>query len=127
MIEQKVRKMQKCPFFDMCGGCAYDFTTPAYRAQKSLCLPKTKFTDKPIWGQPGTRRRAEFAFVDRAAFRAFPFDVAQRRDLFCLFDQCRLGGGSAGHLEKDVPVLCHGEEMRRGEGGKQCRPVGTCL
>ncbi len=54
--------MKKCPFFDMCGGCGFDFTSPTYRAQKLSHLPKIEFTADPIWGAPGARRRAEFAF-----------------------------------------------------------------
>ena len=56
--------MTKCPFFDLCGGCQYDFTDADYRAKKSGVLPKINFTDDAIWGMPGTRRRADFAFTD---------------------------------------------------------------
>lgn len=56
--------MKKCPFFDICGGCSYDFTSDTYRKEKITHLPKIKFTGNPIWGMPGTRRRAEFAFTD---------------------------------------------------------------
>ena len=56
--------MKKCPFFDICGGCSFDFASPDYRAKKSDVLPKLKYTDKPIWNRAGTRRRAEFSFID---------------------------------------------------------------
>lgn len=61
---QKGIYMAKCPFFNVCGGCKFDFADDDYRAQKSKDLPKIKFTDNPIWGVPGTRRRADFAFTD---------------------------------------------------------------
>ena len=57
-------EMKKCPFFDVCGGCKYDFTEPQYKQQKLKDLPKIVFTDDAIWGKPRTRRRADFAFVD---------------------------------------------------------------
>ena len=57
--------MTKCPFFNICGGCAYDFSDEKkYRSEKLANLPKIKFTNDAIWGLPGTRRRADFAFVD---------------------------------------------------------------
>lgn len=56
--------MAKCPFFDLCGGCVYDFTDAKYRENKTALLPQIQFTDTPIWGKPGTRRRADFAFID---------------------------------------------------------------
>ncbi len=56
--------MKKCPFFDICGGCSYDFTAAEYMLQKKSALPKIHFTSDPIWGTAGTRRRADFAFVD---------------------------------------------------------------
>ena len=56
--------MAKCPFFDLCGGCVYDFTDAKYRENKTALLPQIQFTDAPIWGKPGTRRRADFAFTD---------------------------------------------------------------
>lgn len=57
-------KMNKCPFFDVCGGCKYDFTDPQYHQHKLKDLPKIDFTGDAIHGVPGTRRRADFAFVD---------------------------------------------------------------
>ena len=56
--------MKKCPLFGVCGGCQFDFSSPTYRTQKLSQLPKIKFTDDPIWGAPGARRRADFGFVD---------------------------------------------------------------
>lgn len=48
----------------MCGGCKYDFTSSEYRTQKLRALPKNLSVDDVVWGVPGTRRRADFAFVD---------------------------------------------------------------
>ena len=56
--------MAKCPFFDLCGGCVYDFNDAKYRENKAALLPQIQFTDSPIWGKSGTRRRADFAFTD---------------------------------------------------------------
>lgn len=56
--------MARCPFFDLCGGCEYDFTDAKYRKDKTALLPQIQFTDAPMWGKPGTRRRADFAFTD---------------------------------------------------------------
>jgi len=56
--------MKKCPFVDICGGCAFDWSSADYREKKLSHLPKIKFSGDAIWGAPGTRRRAEFAFVD---------------------------------------------------------------
>lgn len=56
--------MKKCPFFGVCGGCKYDFTADDYSIKKLSNLPKVNFTHKPIMGMPGTRRRADFAFVN---------------------------------------------------------------
>lgn len=56
--------MKKCPFVGLCGGCSFDFSDEKYKSQKQAVLPKLNFTEQPIWGTPGTRRRAEFAFVD---------------------------------------------------------------
>ena len=70
-------QMKKCPFFNICGGCQYDFTDAKYRANKSLTLPKLNYTDNPIWGDFGQRRRADFAFVDGH----FGFFKAQSKDI----------------------------------------------
>ena len=56
--------MNKCPFFNICGGCQYDFSAENYKSEKSSVLPKIAFTDAPIWGSAGVRRRADFAFAD---------------------------------------------------------------
>lgn len=57
--------MKKCPFINICGGCAYDFSDEKkYRSEKIANLPDIKFTDDAIWSAPGTRRRADFAFAD---------------------------------------------------------------
>ena len=56
--------MKKCPFFGICGGCKYDFSDDGYSAKKIADLPKIKFTDEALWGEPGTRRRADFAFAN---------------------------------------------------------------
>ena len=54
--------MAKCPFFNVCGGCKYNFMDENYKSEKSKQLPKLNYTDSPIWGKYGARRRAEFAF-----------------------------------------------------------------
>ena len=55
--------MTKCPFFGVCGGCKYDFSSPDYHTQKSNSLPKLENLSESIWGIPGTRRRADFAAI----------------------------------------------------------------
>jgi 23S rRNA (uracil1939-C5)-methyltransferase len=55
---------KKCPFFNLCGGCRYDFSAPTYRDEKSSALPKLNYTHEAIWGGAGQRRRADFAFCD---------------------------------------------------------------
>lgn len=57
--------MKTCPFFNICGGCQYDFSSENYRNEKLSVLPKIDFTNEPIWGGVGVRRRADFAFMDR--------------------------------------------------------------
>ena len=54
--------IKTCPFFNICGGCKYDFAAPDYQQNKLSDLPKIKYTDNAIWGIPGTRRRADFSF-----------------------------------------------------------------
>jgi len=56
--------MKTCPFFNICGGCQYDFSAENYKSEKLSVLPKMPFTDAPIWGSVGVRRRADFAFMD---------------------------------------------------------------
>ena len=55
--------MKKCPFFDLCGGCKYDFTDVTYRANKSDEIRDFPITDEARWVDPGTRRRADFCFA----------------------------------------------------------------
>ena len=75
--------MAKCPFFGLCGGCEYDFDAPDYRAKKSAQLPKIENMDAPIWGAPGTRRRADFA----TAPHHFGFYKSHSRDIVYI-DNC---------------------------------------
>lgn len=56
--------MKTCPFFNICGGCKYDFLNENYRKEKLSVLPNIAFTNEPIWGSVGVRRRADFAFTD---------------------------------------------------------------
>ena len=69
--------MAKCPFFGVCGGCAYDFDTPAYRENKMRDLPTIQNMMTPIWGGAGQRRRADFV----AAPGKFGFYKAASRDI----------------------------------------------
>ncbi len=57
-------KTNKCPFFNICGGCRYDFSDEKYKSEKLSDLPKLSFTHDPIWGGVGCRRRSDFAFID---------------------------------------------------------------
>ena len=57
-------EIKKCPFFGICGGCKYDFAGENYREEKLKTLPRLNYTQEPLWGIAGTRRRADFAFVD---------------------------------------------------------------
>ena len=74
---------QKCPFFNLCGGCAYDFSDSSYQSDKLSTLPKIKYTHDAIWGKPGERRRADFAFLNGH----FGFFRKQSKDLVNL-DYC---------------------------------------
>ena len=56
--------MNKCPFFNICGGCQYDFSDENYKSEKLSVLPRIQFTGEPVWGGIGIRRRADFAFAD---------------------------------------------------------------
>ena len=56
--------MIRCPLFNICGGCKYDFSDENYKTEKLSNLPKIDFTDDAIWGIAGIRRRADFGFVD---------------------------------------------------------------
>lgn len=55
--------MKQCPFFDICGGCKYDFASPLYREQKISELPDLPMTDSPRWVDGGLRRRGDFCFA----------------------------------------------------------------
>lgn len=57
-------EIKKCPFVGVCGGCKFDFADAEYKTQKLSVLPNIKFSDGAIWGNAGTRRRGDFAFVD---------------------------------------------------------------
>lgn len=70
-------EIKKCPLFGKCGGCKYDFTSADYKSAKLSVLPKIQFTDDAIWGIPGSRRRADFAFVDGH----FGFFKSQSKDI----------------------------------------------
>jgi len=80
------KNMNKCPFFNICGGCEYDFNTDDYRKNKILLLPKIGFTDEAIWGVPGHRRRAEFAFNENK----FGFFKKLSKDIVNLDSCCNL-------------------------------------
>lgn len=54
--------MQKCPFFNLCGGCVYDFTSDTYSADKLKSISDLPITDEAVWVQAGERRRADFSF-----------------------------------------------------------------
>ena len=69
--------MAKCPFFNLCGGCKFDFTSDDYRVQKLQTLPKLDGADAPVWGMPGVRRRADFV----AAPGQFGFYKSASRDI----------------------------------------------
>lgn len=56
--------MKKCPFFGICGGCKFDFTSPDYQSCKQALIEKIPATHDPTWIEPGGRRRADFAFLD---------------------------------------------------------------
>lgn len=55
--------MKTCPFFNVCGGCKYDFTDVAYRTNKSCEIAELPKTDDALWVKPGVRRRADFSFA----------------------------------------------------------------
>ncbi|MCQ2562140.1 MAG: hypothetical protein MJ158_00770 [Alphaproteobacteria bacterium] len=69
--------MNKCPFFNICGGCDFDFTDENYKQQKLSVLPHIDITDSVIWGEFGQRRRADFAFDDKH----FGFYKKQSKDI----------------------------------------------
>lgn len=55
--------MKKCPFFDVCGGCKYDFTDATYRDKKITEVAKLPITNDARWIDAGARRRADFCFA----------------------------------------------------------------
>jgi len=76
-------QIKKCPLFGICGGCQFDFMGEDYHDEKLKKLPKIDFTDDAIWGKAGTRRRADFAFVDGH----FGFFKKQSKDIVDI-DNC---------------------------------------
>ena len=52
-----------CQFFNVCGGCKYDFASPTYRDIKQALLRDINITTDPIWIPVHSRRRADFAFA----------------------------------------------------------------
>jgi len=70
-------KTKKCPFFNLCGGCRYDFSDPTYMDKKLSDLPKLEYTHDAIWGAVGKRRRADFAFQNGQ----FGFFKKQTKDI----------------------------------------------
>ena len=55
--------MKTCPFFNVCGGCKYDFTDAAYRTNKLAEIAELPMTDDAYWVDAGLRRRADFCFA----------------------------------------------------------------
>ena len=55
--------MKTCPFFNICGGCKYDFTDAAYRTNKLSEIADIPTTDDAMWVDAGVRRRADFCFA----------------------------------------------------------------
>lgn len=51
--------MKQCPFFGICGGCKYDFSSPDYRANKLALVQDLPLTGDAVWIDTGTRRRAD--------------------------------------------------------------------
>ena len=54
----------KCPWFEKCGGCKFDFTADDYRDKKASEIKDIKTTQPPVWMTAGNRRRADFCFSD---------------------------------------------------------------
>ena len=75
-------QIKKCPLFGICGGCQFDFMDEKYIDEKLKKLPKIDFTHDAILGKAGTRRRADFAFVDGH----FGFFKAQSKDIVDIKD-----------------------------------------
>ena len=55
--------MKTCPFFNVCGGCKYDFADADYRANKIKEIKGLPITDDAVWVRHGVRRRADFCFA----------------------------------------------------------------
>lgn len=64
MARVSISNMSRCPLFDKCGGCKFDFTSDEYRANKIKLLKDLPLADEPIWLPAGARRRGDFAFTD---------------------------------------------------------------
>lgn len=54
--------MNQCPFFNICGGCKFNFLSPDYRLKKQKLLDGWRFTESAVWSEPFSRRRADFCF-----------------------------------------------------------------
>lgn len=76
-------QIKKCPFVGICGGCQLDFSDEKYREKKLKTLPDLNFSHDAIWGDFGTRRRADFAFTDNL----FGFFKKQSKDIVDI-DSC---------------------------------------
>ena len=55
--------MKQCPFFNVCGGCKYDFTDADYRTKKLAEIADIKTTSDAKWVDAGLRRRGDFCFA----------------------------------------------------------------
>ena len=55
--------MKRCPFFGVCGGCKYDFTSAEYHNEKLATLRDLPLTHAARWVDAGTRRRGDFCFA----------------------------------------------------------------
>ena len=53
----------KCPWFEKCGGCKFDFTASDYRTKKKDEIKDITTTQSPIWLSNGQRIRADFCFA----------------------------------------------------------------
>lgn len=56
--------MKTCPFFNICGGCKFDFAAPDYRENKIKSLVNWQGVRDVYWTAVGQRRRADFGFAD---------------------------------------------------------------
>ncbi|MCQ2574635.1 MAG: hypothetical protein MJ156_00840, partial [Alphaproteobacteria bacterium] len=78
--------MSTCPFFNICGGCEFDFFSKDYFQKKESLLPKLDYTHDAIWGEKGQRRRAEFAFNESH----FGFFKKHSKDIVDVVNCCNL-------------------------------------